>query len=168
MSNFINKQIKCLQIDSNDKIQPLYIEFKENIKEKLIPIYDMFKNICDNMEIMYKCKYMKREVITAYYPENSYYSIFYQSDHNTIKTLKNNMASVIINSECYGNAYVVHFDKFNQLYDVDKTTFITCYNNMRLTRFPIIENNLLSDDASILTTNKNSCFDNSHCGCYIF
>lgn len=134
MNNLNNKHIRCIMINPISGTQSIPIKFIENIKKKLIPTHDIFQDICDTMEINYGCKYIRREIVAAYFPENSYYSIFYQSEYSTKKTPHNKIASIITNHECYGHAYIVHFDRFNQLYDVDGSTFIDSYNGMRTTR----------------------------------
>lgn len=120
------------------------------------------------MDITYECKYFKRNVVPACYPDNSNYSIFYQSKYKSTNALYNEIASAISNYDCYGNAYVVHFDNFYQLYDIDKFTFINSYNNMRSTHTQIkdiIKNN--NTKKNNVNHNFKYHSDNNSCNCSI-
>lgn len=148
MNSSFNTFVRCLMINPNTEMHIININFIENINKKLIPIYNIFENIYDTMNINYGCKFIKREIVAAYYPNNSYYSIFYQSDCDTEETPYNKIASIITNDKCYGYAYVVHFDRFNQLYDTDEYTFIESYNNMRTTCIQIKNNKHIKNDTN--------------------
>lgn len=133
---------RCLIIKPDQSINSIVLSFDTDIEQPLINIDNKsLKFIMDNFKIKYNCSHHTNNVACALYPDHTYYSIFFESNNsNSIKPF-NQIATQLVgnNIKCYGNCFVVHFDQFFDMYDIDKETFVTVCNKRKLTSIGIVE-----------------------------
>jgi len=130
---------RCVIIQPGKVIKHINLSIDYNLDQPFIQVQDKlsFQVIAANMKQKYNCCYYRTNVAQAVFPNNTYYSIFYESNNKASRKLINIIATQIINHTdvydsndlvCYGNCYIVHFDSFYDLYDVDVRAFGDAYN----------------------------------------
>ena len=129
---------RCLLIKPDSSIQATILVFDSDFSQTNNPTN--FQIVQDNIKNKYGCLFYHLNLLNAIFPDHTYYSIFYQSDKETIDKTYNKIASQMTSKKCYGECLVVHFDTFNDLCDIDKNTFIKLYNTKHLNS-PIRANN---------------------------
>ena len=118
-------------IKPNGTINKIVLNFDKNINQPLIKVINSstMELIKANMKSICDCNHYKLNIVRAIYPDNTYYSIFYEADTENSKKEFNKIASTITKNKCYGNCYIVHINTFYELIDTDAKTFIDRYNS---------------------------------------
>jgi hypothetical protein len=135
-----------LIIKPDGKVSQDVMTFDLTINQKIIN-FDMNMNlekICENMKSIYGCKYHKKNVALAMFPNNTYYWAFYE-DNNKSNKILNKVATHIINSSycnnnisninnCYGDCYIIHFDEKYNFFDTSPDGFVNSYNTIQTSK----------------------------------
>jgi hypothetical protein len=132
----INKQspkiyVKCLLIKPNGHHEIVNLCF--DYESKLI-----YSEIVNQMKNKYNCNQYTLDCVKAKYPDQTSYSVFTESA-NSVGHKFNPIATHILNKnhnidtskkpfKYYGDCYIIHFDQFGQMYDVDCNAFLFAYN----------------------------------------
>ena len=145
---------KCLQIKPNSSISSVMVVFDYQCNQPLITVHskNSFQMISNNMKSKCDCPHFRGNLISAIYPDHTYYHMFYESRDQSLGKPFNKIGTRLLNNvdlKCYGNCFIVHYDAFYELYDIDKNTFVKAYN----TKYPITKSSV---------KNHNTADENCH------
>ena len=157
---------RCLVIKADGVIKPTILSFDYDICQFSAKFgANSFELISTNMKEKFGCQHYRPNIATAFYPNHTQYSIFFESNEQELAKKLNSLATQLANSnggtpiKCYGECYVVHFDIFFDLYDIDKKTFIDSYNIKQTAqrRFDRVIDNIVSKNQNQYKTNNDVC-----------
>ena len=130
-------KIVCLKITPDNRILPVVLSFPVN-KEMA------FRDIFQTMKDKYECHHYMPLIAKAFYPDDSYYHAFYESN-NFFEKRFNKIATHFINRtynndkplekfkrKCYGVCYIVKYDDNYELHDIHRTEFFRSYNRIEM------------------------------------
>jgi hypothetical protein len=120
----------------------LIISPDNTIKYTTLPIfvnYDhkKYNDIDTIMEKIYNCKYLQKCVLKSF--DGNHYNIYFQSIDDMDNLSINNLAYPLIQDKifnaknnkcniCYGASFIIKYDSFNKLIDIDMDKFINDFN----------------------------------------
>jgi hypothetical protein len=162
---------KCLIIKPSGVINQVILSFDKNLDSHVNKDNTLFEDIKINMGMKYNCPLYFNNIASAFYPDHSYYSIFYGNKILGKKAF-NKTATKLINDaniKCYGDCYIIHFDSFYELHDIGQKTFIDAYNHRYSTNKGMVNRtNTISIDAlNRIVINDNSPEKNKCAPCII-
>jgi len=131
-----NANVKCLIITPNNTIDQIVLSV--NIDQTLIPESspeNFFELVAYNFKTKYNCPCYCKNIIKTSHSQNTYYSIFFESENIFGDKVCNNIVTQLINKndiECYGNCYIALIHGLDELYDTDKKSFLVACNKQYL------------------------------------
>jgi hypothetical protein len=152
------KLVKCLEIKQDGNMSSISLLFDFGLNNK-----PSFEIIAKNMKSKYDCPNFRGNIALAFFPNDSYYSIFYQAHKNSINNLENKVGESLINTsgtdiKCYGACFVLHFDRFYEMYDIGMNEFINaCKSNAALTGNTIYTSKGITTNNRKLVTQQKKC-----------